>query len=553
VELVIVDYLQLIQGPANSESRQQEISMISRSLKALAKELNVPMVALSQLSRAPEQRTDKRPQLSDLRECLTGDTLVWRADTAERTPIRDLAGQRDIPVWSLDDRFRMRRALMSDVWSTGVKPVHRVTLASGRTVTATANHPLLTLAGWTQVADLLPGQHLAVARDVPEPESGAELPEHEAVLLAHLLGDGCCSRSPVYYCSRDEANLLAVEKAAVEFGVTTRRSPGRGVTYVHFPMVGASGRGRTNPVYDWLRGLGLMGRTSRDKRVPAVVPTLSRAKIALFLRHLWATDGSVTVNANGRARIYYSTVSPDFALDVQALLLRLGIGARLRRTTAPTSPKHQQGWTVDISGHEDQLTFLTQVGVHGERGERCREAMTALAGQHGNPNVDVIPPSVWDEVRRAMRASGITTRSLAARLGMSYCGSALYRSGLSRERLSRVADIVDERRLQDLAVSDVRWDRIVSIEPAGEEEVFDAHVPGTHAFLANEVISHNSGAIEQDADMVLLLHREDFYERESPRAGEADLIVAKHRNGPTGTIVVSSQLHYSRFVDMQQS
>ena len=62
-----------------------------------------------------------------------------------------------------------------------------------------------------------------------------------------------------------------------------------------------------------------------------------------------------------------------------------------------------------------------------------------------------------------------------------------------------------------------------------------------------------SGAIEQDADMVILLHREDFYERESPRAGEADLIVAKHRNGPTGTIVVSSQLHYSRFVDMQQS
>jgi replicative DNA helicase len=60
-----------------------------------------------------------------------------------------------------------------------------------------------------------------------------------------------------------------------------------------------------------------------------------------------------------------------------------------------------------------------------------------------------------------------------------------------------------------------------------------------------------SGAIEQDADMVMLLHREDFYERASPRAGEADLIVAKHRNGPTGTIVVSSQLHYSRFVDMQ--
>ena len=69
VGIVIVDYLQLIQGPPNSESRQQEISTISRSLKALAKELSVPVVALSQLSRAPEQRAgDHRPQLSDLRE-----------------------------------------------------------------------------------------------------------------------------------------------------------------------------------------------------------------------------------------------------------------------------------------------------------------------------------------------------------------------------------------------------------------------------------------------------------------------------------------------------
>ncbi len=59
-----------------------------------------------------------------------------------------------------------------------------------------------------------------------------------------------------------------------------------------------------------------------------------------------------------------------------------------------------------------------------------------------------------------------------------------------------------------------------------------------------------SGSIEQDADMVILLHREDAYERESPRAGEADFIVAKHRNGPTTTVTVAFQGHYSRFVDM---
>ena len=66
--LIIIDYLQLMQGPRNIESRQQEISNISRSLKALAKELDIPVIALSQLSRAEEQRSDQRPQLSDLRE-----------------------------------------------------------------------------------------------------------------------------------------------------------------------------------------------------------------------------------------------------------------------------------------------------------------------------------------------------------------------------------------------------------------------------------------------------------------------------------------------------
>ena len=66
--LIVIDYLQLMSGRSNSENRQQEISEISRSLKALARELSVPVVALSQLSRAPEMRADHRPILSDLRE-----------------------------------------------------------------------------------------------------------------------------------------------------------------------------------------------------------------------------------------------------------------------------------------------------------------------------------------------------------------------------------------------------------------------------------------------------------------------------------------------------
>jgi replicative DNA helicase len=107
---------------------------------------------------------------------------------------------------------------------------------------------------------------------------------------------------------------------------------------------------------------------------------------------------------------------------------------------------------------------------------------------------------------------------------------------------------LESDHLREIATSDVFWDKVVSIEPLGPQPVYDATVKKTHNFVANGINVHNS--IEQDADVVILLHREDAYERESPRAGEADLIVAKHRNGPTATVTVAFQGHYSRFVDM---
>jgi replicative DNA helicase len=118
----------------------------------------------------------------------------------------------------------------------------------------------------------------------------------------------------------------------------------------------------------------------------------------------------------------------------------------------------------------------------------------------------------------------------------------------SRQRMAEVAEVLGNAELDVLATNDVYWDAIASIEPVGELPVYDATVMGVHNFVANGLPLHNS--LEQDADMVILLHREDVYEKESTRPGEADIIVAKHRNGPTRDLVVAFQGHYSRFVDM---
>ena len=114
--------------------------------------------------------------------------------------------------------------------------------------------------------------------------------------------------------------------------------------------------------------------------------------------------------------------------------------------------------------------------------------------------------------------------------------------------MHQVAEILGEADLDVVATNDVHWDTVTSVEPVGEAAVYDATVLGLHNFVANSIALHNS--LEQDADMVILLHRDDVYEKESTRPGEADLIVAKHRNGPTRDITVAFQGHYSRFVDM---
>jgi replicative DNA helicase len=153
---------------------------------------------------------------------------------------------------------------------------------------------------------------------------------------------------------------------------------------------------------------------------------------------------------------------------------------------------------------------------------------------------------LYAQVQASMNAQGMSGRQMGAMRGTTY-SSTNFRKSPSRATINSYIDLLNDGALRIWSNSDLFWDRVVAVGLEGEEEVFDMTVPGPASWLADGIVSHNSGALEQDSDLILLIYREEVYDKNTTRKGIADIIVAKQRNGPTGDFQLTFLGEYTKF------
>jgi len=433
-------------------------------------------------------------------KCIRSNSLIDDPVTGARLTVEQFVRQCRPLVFGLSPRDRIERRHIGDWVDSGVQPCFAVTTQTGRRIEVTGHHPFMTVSGWQPLHDLVVGDAIAVPRALGIFGKESIEPDR-ARLVGYFIGDGGLSSGTPAFTNIDPI-IIDDFKSIVSSHFPGSHVVQRGITY--FVSAWPRGRGLTarerlaaylhrvrrpiakSPIVGWLTHFGLWGKKADVKRFPEQVWRWNRDTLREFLRALMSCDGSVFATQNGRPRIEFAVASEGLAKDVHHAFVRFGIVSRFYR-------KSERCWRVQITDSESVARYQDEIGWIGEKARRFPKDLPHFRSNNGH-----LPTSVWPMVSQAASARGFSWAKLAVASGERVRTSKFEtynprtNHGLSQRRLAVFNQILEDPRLTGLANPALYWDRIVSIEPTGNHQVYDLTVPEGANFIAQDVIVHNT-------------------------------------------------------------
>ncbi len=416
----------------------------------------------------------------------TGDVV-----TAEELMERATARGR-LQMHALDTDGRITTADVSACLDDGVKQVFRVRTRSGREVVTTATHPFLTPNGWTRLEEMSSGDDVAVPSQVGVFGSD-DLPGEVIDLLALMLGDGCVA--PGHTSPTLTTELTAVrdvaEAAARSLGTELRDAGPAGKATTWRFSSGHRG-GKPNPVTELLRAHGMWDIGAHGKTVPEAIFRLPKASLVRFLNRLFATDGTAWVASAGYARIGYASVSKELVDGVAHLLRRFGLRVKLRERSIKYNGGRNTAYEIEIMDSASLLSFADTIGILGKAEAVDAVRQRSLAALKHDEAPDYVPAAVWDDVHKAKGELSWAEINRRAGRPSSHNWHASRGGKLRRSTVAELAHLLDDEQLRWWASPDVIWEKVVSIDPLGDDRVIDFTVPDLHNFIAADFFLHNT-------------------------------------------------------------
>lgn len=554
IQTIVVDHLGLVKANPKIQNKVHQLEEMTNGLKALAKELQIRVILLVQLSRSVENREDKKPGLHDLRDCLAADSLVTDADSGKRFTIQEITKNNlRFNVWSMNEKMKMVKRPILDAWETGNKNIYTIRTRMGRKIKCSEGHKFYTPRGWQELRNLKVDSSLGLPRKYSHPVIFEDkMTTEQATLLGWLIGDGYIGGTPAITVSSQEEVAYAIElgKAAFpELNPYSRKerdnTPAKRVVYTMGYKCGAG----KNVLTNWLKSIEIWGKRGKNKFAPEIVFSQSDEVTASFLRGLFHADGTCAkfIRKN-RTTIKLVTISERLAFDVQHLLLRFGINSAVtmnQNKIGGYRTKTSSIWTVIIGDKVNISLFLNKIGFLGKKQENALETITEKLGN--GARFDRMPLEINNYISMKKHELGLSH----SQIGWREQGKKM-----SRETAVKIGRKLNDDFLTDFGSSEIIWDEIKSIEFDSKSTTFDLTVGELHNFCVDGFVTHNSGAIEQDADVVMLLYRQSYYNRlpdaitakagpsrmqemgldEPANDEDAEIIFAKFRQGQKGTV-----------------